>query len=199
MDKLGIKEIMWYDPVMTKATQEKVSKTMAFALRHKPAELGLTLSAEGWISVAVLAKAISTKLGSSITAESIKVIVAEDSKGRYSLRMHGHEEQVRAVQGHSFPVALGLVPSVPPAVLFHGTVARNLNAIMGEGLKPGSRQFVHLSSNRETAISVGSRHGQPIILTVNTVAAGQQGVVFFQAENGVWLVSHMPAEFLTVS
>lgn len=170
----------------------KLSKTMAYALRHKPEEFSLPIDNAGWVPVSALAKALTSALKEKVTVELIETVVMQDQKQRYTL-LNG---KIRAAQGHSFPVELGHPVLVPPAVLFHGTATRFLPPILKEGLKPGSRQFVHLSSQYETAVSVGSRHGKVVVLEVNAAAAHAAGVEFRLSENNVWLVSRMPPEFL---
>jgi putative RNA 2'-phosphotransferase len=170
----------------------RLSKTMAYALRHKPEEFSLSMDKAGWVSVEELAKALTSVLKEKVTAELIEAVALQDQKQRYTLQ----GEKIRAAQGHSFPVELGHPVLVPPAVLFHGTATRFLPSIMAEGLKPGSRQFVHLSSQHETAVNVGSRHGKVVVLEVNAAEAHASGVEFRLSENNVWLVSHMPPAFL---
>ena len=65
-----------------------------------------------------------------------------------------------------------------------------------EGLLPGSRKYVHLSQDEQTALAVGQRHGKPVVLKIEALRMHQQGVKFYQTENGVWLVNDVPAEQL---
>jgi len=58
------------------------------------------------------------------------------------------------------------------------------------------RKQVHLSADQDTALKVGSRHGAPVILMVDTAAMHANGVQFFQADNGVWLTDHVAPAFL---
>lgn len=69
---------------------------------------------------------------------------------------------------------------------------------MKEGLKPGSRLYVHLSTDIETAMNVGRRHGKPFVFKVNSGEMRQHGFDFFLSENGVWLTKSVPVEFLEV-
>jgi putative RNA 2'-phosphotransferase len=80
--------------------------------------------------------------------------------------------------------------------LYHGTVARFLDSIFAEGLRPGSRTHVHLSADQETATAVGARRGRPVVLVVDSAAMSAGGHEFFQAANGVWLTLHVPPAFL---
>ena len=107
--------------------------------------------------------------------------------------------RIRAAQGHSVEVDLGLEVASAPETLWHGTVERFLDSIMSEGLKPSGRTHVHLSDSLSTARSVGSRRGKPVILTVAAAALQRDGHEFFLSSNGVWLTAHVPPTHLKVS
>ena len=169
------------------------SKFLSLILRHNPGEIGLTLDPGGWASVAE----IVARSGGRLNETAIRRIAATSDKQRFALSPNG--SRIRANQGHSIPVDLGLTPQEPPGTLWHGTATRFLVAILDEGLKPMSRQHVHLSPDTETARKVGQRHGKPVILTV---AAGQmhaQGHAFLLSENGVWLTGHVPRTYIHVA
>ena len=81
------------------------------------------------------------------------------------------DQRIRASQGHSVAVELGLEPQAPPPVLFHGTVERNLDGhCQGRAGEGSARQHVHLSPDLETATRVGARRGRPVILTIESAA-----------------------------
>jgi len=71
-----------------------------------------------------------------------------------------------------------------------------MDAILDKGLLKMSRQHVHLSTNRDTAISVGSRRGKPVILTVRSGEMYKNGCSFFLSENGVWLTEAVLPEYI---
>ncbi|MCX4639479.1 RNA 2'-phosphotransferase [Streptomyces platensis] len=169
----------------------RLSKYLAKHLRHEPERIGITLDAQGWVPVAELIAA-AARHGFPFTREELAAVVADNDKQRYAL----DGDRIRANQGHSVPVDLDLPPSVPPAHLFHGTVARSVAAIREEGLRPMSRHAVHLSPDRETATRVGARRGKPVVLTVDAGAMHRAGHVFRVSANGVWLTSRVPASFL---
>lgn len=58
-----------------------------------------------------------------------------------------------------------------------------------------SRNFVHLSDNEETAIKVGSRHGEPIVAVIDTVRMVEDGYCFYNPVGHTWLVSRVPREY----
>jgi putative RNA 2'-phosphotransferase len=173
-----------------------VSKLLSLALRHDPSALGLELDPSGWVDVAQVLRGLAA-CGKAVAPEELMEIVRTSDKRRFALSSDG--TRIRANQGHSLPVDLGLVPLVPPAVLYHGTVARFLGAIRMEGLVRGSRQQVHLSADRATAALVASRRRGPhVILEVGAGEMHSAGHVFFRSENGVWLTEHVPPNFLVI-
>lgn len=93
-------------------------------------------------------------------------------------------------------IALRLEPVPPPSTLFHGTAERSVERILSEGLKPGSRRHVHLSTGRVDARRVGARHGNPRILRVVADRMHRQGHRFYRAAEGGWLAARVPSDFL---
>jgi putative RNA 2'-phosphotransferase len=174
----------------------QLSKFLSFVLRHKPETIGLALDAEGWAAIDdLIAKANAA--GTPFARDDLLHVVATSDKKRFSLSADGL--RIRAAQGHSVSVELGLLPKAPPAVLYHGTATRFVEAILSEGLKPQSRQQVHLSLDEATAHRVGQRHGRPVIFKVDAQRMHAQGLKFYVADNGVWLTDHVPPEFLSPS
>lgn len=172
----------------------KTSKFLSYVLRHSPESIGLQLDAQGWASVAALL-ALAQQQGRTITSEHLEDVVAQNDKQRFTF--NADRTLIRANQGHSIPIDLGLVPQQPPHILFHGTATRFLDSIRAKGLVPGDRQFVHLSSNRETATKVGQRHGKPIVLVVQAAMMYEGQHQFLLSKNGVWLTRHVPAHYLS--
>ncbi len=172
---------------------EKTSKFLSLILRHQPDKIGLTLDKAGWASTAELV-AKAQAAGVALTAAQVQEIVATNDKQRFELSPDG--ERIRASQGHSLQVDLGLAPQTPPDRLYHGTTLRFLGSILREGLKRQGRQHVHLSVDIATATKVGQRHGKPIVLEVDTGLMHKNGFVFFLSENNVWLTEDVPPQYL---
>ncbi len=174
-------------------SDKHLSKFMSLVLRHAPEKAGLTLDSGGWASV----EALIGGADFDVTAEDVARVVRNSDKQRFSLSEDG--ARIRANQGHSIPVDLGLTPVAPPAHLFHGTAEKNLSSILETGLRPQSRTHVHLSPDTETARKVGMRHGKPVILLVAAGAMAADGGVFFRSVNGVWLTDRVQPHYLSVS
>lgn len=173
----------------------RASRFLARVLRHRPEDAGIELDEHGWAQVGPLVCGMERKL--EFSREILEHIVATDPKGRYEF--DEPHTRVRARQGHSVPVDVGLERRDPPALLYHGTATRLLDTIMLEGLKPMSRLYVHLSPDRETAVKVGSRHGAPVVLEVDAAAMVGEGREFLLSRNGVWLTGPVEPRFLKVS
>ncbi|MET9685260.1 RNA 2'-phosphotransferase [Streptomyces coeruleorubidus] len=169
----------------------KVSKYLSKHLRHQPEGIGLALDEAGWVEIDTLIAAAAAH-GFPFTRAELDHVVATNDKRRFAVE----GGRIRASQGHSVEVDLGLPTATPPAYLYHGTVARNLDAIRAEGLRPMNRHAVHLSPDRETATRVGARRGRPVVLTVDAAAMHRDGHVFHVSANGVWLTHAVPARYL---
>ncbi|MDC7685220.1 RNA 2'-phosphotransferase [Asticcacaulis sp. BYS171W] len=169
------------------------SKFLSYVLRHAPDSIGLELDTNGWVAIDTLIKRAGMS-GRALTRDKVLTVAADCDKQRFTISEDG--TRIRAAQGHSVTVDLALVPVVPPATLFHGTATRFLNDILSEGLKPQSRQQVHLSADIDTARKVGARHGKPVILTIDALGMQADGHRFFQADNGVWLTDAVPPVYI---
>lgn len=172
----------------------EISKFLSYVLRHDPQAIGITLDSEGWADIDALING-ANQSGKGLSHDLIQQVVDTSDKKRFSLSEDG--QRIRSAQGHSISaVAITYPEKEPPEFLYHGTATRFLESIQREGLKPSERQYVHLSEDEQTATAVGQRYGKPIVLKIEALRMYQQGFKFFQAENGVWLVTHLPINFL---
>ncbi len=171
----------------------KISKFMSLVLRHAPEKIGLTLDENGWANVSDLIAKMK-KHGTRIDRETLEYIVSNNNKKRFAFSDDG--ERIRASQGHSIQIELGYTAQRPPAKLYHGTSHKNVDNIFRTGIQKMSRHHVHLSADKATARNVGSRHGKPVILTIDTQAMEKENYTFFCSDNGVWLVDSVPKRFI---
>ena len=171
------------------------SKFLSLVLRHSPQSIGLRLDSAGWAQTRELLACLQ-KSRYPMGLELLQQVVAADGKQRYSFSDDGL--RIRANQGHSIAVELGLMPQQPPAQLFHGTATRFLPAILEQGLTRQQRHHVHLSASQEVAATVGRRYGQLALLAVDAQAMHADGHGFYCSDNGVWLSDAVPARYLKV-
>ena len=94
------------------------------------------------------------------------------------------------------PVDVELEAKMPPETLWHGTGAKSVPSIDEQGLKRMSRLYVHLSGDYDTAVTVGRRHGRPVVYEVETGRMARAGFKFYQSLKGVWLTDNAPAQYL---
>lgn len=161
------------------------SKQLAYRLRH---DEEYRFEAGGWREVEDLVR------NHSFTREEICDIVKHDNKGRYQL--NDDSTKVRALYGHSVKVDLLLSNDYPPESLYHGTAEKYLPSILKEGLDSRSRQFVHLTENRDTAVKTGARHGKPAVLIIDSGAMHKAGYLFHNLGPGIWVTKIVPAEYI---
>lgn len=178
--------------IMSKKLQNRLSKYISLILRHKPQEANIILDKEGWTSVD---KLVANTASQGMTMDILAEIVRTDTKGRYSYSEDGL--MIRANQGHSVQVDLGMEVQTPPDVLFHGTADRFLDVIQSKGLSRMARHHVHMSTELGTARQVGGRHGKVIILEIDAKSMHQEGHEFYRSENGVWLTDSVPTGYLS--
>ena len=173
----------------------KVSKKLSYLLRHCTDPLYIDLKG-GWADV----NQIITVLKSKYSETDLKVlekIVDNDEKGRYSF--NSDHTKIRANQGHSIPdVIIEMEQPDPPELLYHGTATRFLPTILEEGLKPMTRQYVHISADPETATEIGMRHGKPVVLEIRAKEVTADGHRLYRSSNGVWLAKEVPIKYISV-
>lgn len=164
-------------------------KHLAFLLRHdkEAFESGL-IDKNGWRNVSELVK----EQGYSRTL--IEEIVSTNEKQRYEF--NDDKSKIRARQGHSIPVDVGLKEIVPPDVLYHGTATKFLKSIREKGILSGTRMYVHLSEDEETAKNVGVRHGVSYVLKIDTKKMYAEHYRFFLSNNGVYLTEIVPSQYI---
>lgn len=174
----------------------EISKFLSFVLRHQPQEIGLSLDSEGWADIDAIIIA-ANKSGQTLDKAVIMQVVGTSDKKRFSVSEDGM--RIRAAQGHSTEiVSINHPEKTPPEFLYHGTAMRFLDAILKEGLKPGSRHYVHLTESVDTATAVGERYGKPVVLKLEALRMHQQGFKFYQAENEVWLAPNVPPQYIKI-
>lgn len=173
---------------------KKVTRFLAYVLRHGPDTVGVGMDRRGWVPVDALIERSTEHR--ALTRPMLEDIVATDGKRRFVFSEDG--TKIRAVNGHSVDVDLGLRPLQPPATLYHGTAVYNVTAILRNGLLPIGRNHVHLSADRRTAADIGGKLAWPKVLAVDSAAMAADGLVFHRSENGIWLSGPVPPKYLTV-
>lgn len=174
---------------------DKIGMKLAYLLRHCRQPVYVSTDG-GWASVDVVLEALRTKWP-HMDRPTLDAVVAADRKGRFSYDPTG--TLIRANQGHSIPgVVVEMTRPEPPEFLYHGTADRFVPSILRQGLRPMSRQFVHLSGDYATAVMVGSRHGRAVVLLIRAADFVRDGHELLLSANGVWQAKAVPPEYLSV-
>lgn len=171
----------------------RTSKFLSLVLRHQPETAHITLDAAGWVNVEDLLAGCA-KAHRTISRADLEHIVATNAKKRFEFSADG--TRIRASQGHSVEVDLNYESKEPPSILYHGTATRFLESIRVQGLLKMQRHHVHLAAETKVTLQVGARHGKPVLLTILASAMRAAGHTFYCSTNGVWLVEHVPPEFV---
>ena len=144
----------------------KLSHILSYALRHNPLKYTLVLDKEGWTSIRELLIALSlhhdhhhsNRWLRHIEKQDLEEVIARSDKVRFEIK----DNKIRALYGHSYSsfipfTKIQKISSKPPDILYHGTSPYTAKNIMSEGLRPMNRQYVHLSTDKNTALQVGKR------------------------------------------
>ena len=195
----------------------KLSRILSYALRHNPLKYNLVLDKEGWTSISELLIALSlhhdhhqhhhsNRWLRYIEKRNLEEMIARSDKVRFEIK----DDKIRALYGHSCSsfipfTKIQKIASKPPDILYHGTSPSTAKNIMSEGLRPMNRQYVHLSTDKNTALQVGKRktilkkeeEQQPVIIAISAIEAYYTGVYhFYQASDSVWLSDYVHPNFM---
>lgn len=181
---------------MNKNQNKRISKLLSLTLRHAPESLGVRLDANGWCNVDQIIDRVNRRKGYYLDKKLLVEIVETNDKKRFSF--NADQSMIRANQGHSIAVNLGLQERKPEQSLYHGTIQTHIGSIFKIGLQKQQRHHVHLSADIQTAMKVGMRHGKPVILEVNALQMVNDGISFYLSDNGVWLTDEVLPKYLTI-
>jgi len=175
----------------SKKKLNRIGRIMTYLLRHNPKQGQLDMSNQGWVPVSQLKKSLK------INQDDLDYIVSNDNNGRFSF--YSNRGMVRANQGHSLPfVKIKYDKFLPTGPLYHGTATKNISPILRGGIEKLNRTHVHLSHDRETATTVGSRHGAPLTLKIDAVQMHKDGVEIFISENNVVLTEYVDPKYIVL-
>lgn len=169
-------------------------KQLSWLLRHDSESFARGLIDEnGWRGVDELIK------GHGFTQVLLQELVATNNKQRYEF--NSDKTMIRARQGHSIPVDVELKEATDITkdrpYLWHGTSDRYIEDIKAQGLIPGSRLYVHLSGDKDTAYKVGQRHGgTTVVICINAYQMLLDGKKIYISNNGVYNVDMVEPKYL---
>lgn len=172
---------------------EKLSRELSLVLRHMPEKYSLSLDGEGWVSLEQLLTALhQTDKWRFVTVQDIEDMMKQATKQRHEIK----DGRIRAYYGHSLNEKIVRKIAMPPRYLYHGTTPEAAELIVKEGLKPMTRQYVHLSSTVETARLVAERRtATPVLFRIDTQRVMS---AFYLGNEDIWLADTIGPQSLEI-
>lgn len=173
------------------ALTERITRSLAFMLRHQPEQFDLELDAYGWADTGEVVRALNERLGEPVHVEDLEDAVESGDRQRYEIE----NDRIRALYGHSIPVEPG-DPSKPPETLYVAIPERDLDRAQRFGLRGGRRRFLHLALTEEDAREAGRRGARDYcVLAVSAIEAWEEGVNFYDRRS-LWLAEEVPTHLI---
>ena len=168
-------------------SDRRLSRKLTKLLRHDAANVGLTVRADGFVSVGALQARLAAE-GIDMDDNQLRRIVFADAKERYALHVDdAGENWVRANQGHTMTcVKLEAVstrlppgPDTPFKRSYHGTSQAAWASIRTTGLSRMNRNAIQMAIGRPGDPSVkiisGMRADCECVIEIDMVAAWRSG------------------------
>lgn len=172
---------------------ERITRALAFMLRHQPEDFDLELDRFGWGDIEDVVYAVQERLGSSVDEDDVLDAIEASDRPRYEV----DGDKIRALYGHSFPIDPGEATE-PPDELFIGVGSRDADRAEENGLRSGRRAFLHLARTEEEAREAGRRAAKDYaVITVYAGEAFDEGIDFYD-RGALFLADEIPTEFLEV-
>jgi putative RNA 2'-phosphotransferase len=172
---------------------KQLAKLIDYILSRRPDEFGLVTDADGYIKIKELLKAVN------------------EEGGLGYVRLAHLNEIMLTVPNHSFEISDKLIRSKyrdnlprhsyavdPPKLLYTCVRRKAYPHVHQKGIRPSGYSQVVLSSSRDMAERMGRRiDHSAVLLTIPAHQAMDQGVVFFQAGDSLFLAKFVPAQCFT--
>lgn len=178
---------------MNQSLTERVTRLLAFMLRHQPEQFDLEVDAFGYADIEDVLDALSERVDDDLEAEDLKQAIEEGNRPRYEI-VNG---KIRALYGHSIAVEPG-EPAQPPELLYVGLPAREAERAVENGLRSGRRRFLHLALTSEDAMETGRRSAvEYSVITIYALDGWEDGINFYDRKS-LFLAEEIPTNLLEV-
>ncbi|MFT4541913.1 MAG: putative RNA 2'-phosphotransferase [Planctomycetota bacterium] len=172
---------------------ERITRSLAYMLRHQPEEFDLELDKQGFGEIGEVVCALNERLGEPIEEDDLMDAIEGGDRPRYEVK----DGSIRAMYGHSIQVEAG-EGCEPPELLYVGVGSRDANRAEESGLQGGRRTYLHLATSFEEAKETGRRVARNYsVITVYALDAWEEGVQFYDRKS-LFLSDPIPTEFLEV-
>lgn len=169
------------------------AKIIQYILGRNPDEFGLVLDEHGFIKIKTLIQALHEEpdwrfMKTSNLQELILSMASPPVEINGAL--------IRATDRRHLPEIYH--PSQLPKLIYSAVRRRAYPVVLEKGLRPGGDGRLTMTSDRDMAVRLGRRiDNDPVILTVQTVAAQSKGVDFKQYGRALFLADNIPVGAFT--
>ena len=178
---------------MNHSLTERVTRLLAFMLRHQPEQFDLEVDAFGFADIEDVLDALSERVDEDLEVEDLEQAIEEGSRPRYEIV----KDRIRALYGHSIAVEPG-EPAQPPELLYVGLPSREAERAAEHGLRSGRRRFLHLALTAEDAMETGRRSAVEYnVLTIYALDGWEDGINFYDRKS-LFLAEEIPINLLEV-
>ncbi len=174
-------------------SSKQLAGFLSYVLGRNPDEFGLVPDQDGYVKIKELLKAVNEEDGWRHVRKALideLLLVMPDSpieiKDKFIRTVHrDHLQKDRYVQD-------------PPRLLYAGITQKSYPFALEKGILPTYHLRVVLASTPEMAIRLGKRRDRnPILLTIQTSRAAENGAVFYQFGEQLYLAEFIPVGSFT--
>ncbi|XP_012537196.1 tRNA 2'-phosphotransferase 1 [Monomorium pharaonis] len=172
-----------------------LSKRLSYLLRHGAIKEGLNIKPNGFIAVDELLNKSLQKY----TIDDIKKVVQKNNKQRFTLETVDGTLEIKANQGHTISEISELSLKILDFINFdiiHGTYLKYWPKIKIEGLSRMKRNHIHFAKGLN--FINGLRRSAELFIYINFDKAKEDGLIFFESENGVVLCAGNSKGFIEI-
>jgi putative RNA 2'-phosphotransferase len=168
---------------------KQLEKLMSYVLGRRPDEFGLVPDTEGWVKIKDLLKAVHEEEGwrHIRRAHINEILLTHPSPG-----IEIEDNLIRA-KSQSYPFEIGPVKQ-PPKLLYTCVRQRAYPVVQAKGVFFSGEEKVVLTDNPDLARRIGKRRDpNPVLLTVRVEETIENGVVYQQVGERMYLADFIPA------
>lgn len=185
--------------IMTGFQFTKLSKYIAYLLRHNPEGGNIQLDEMGSCKIDDLLKAVQQNMNFKVTRKNIERLARPPKDPTQKQRYIIEGEYIRAGHGHSKEIKVaGYKEMVPTKELYHGTPSYIIDKIIQSNLNRMTRDKVHLSYDQNITLEAARRRSRKVtLLRIRTQEAMESGIKFYEsADTRVILSDDIPPQYL---
>ncbi len=174
----------------------RISRRLSKILRHEALEYNLNIREDGYIKITDLVELPDFQ---DVKFDTLKEIVQQNPKNRFTIKNENNIWYIRANQGHSIPLVKTeklLTQILIPCSCIHATNYRALESIKINGLNKMKRNTIHFSekypaeyiSNENVIVTnVVPKLRYQVLIFIDMEKAMKDGIKFWKSDNGVIL------------